>query len=59
MQMFPPTNNTERYLSAIIEELRLQREILDRLLLLQLETPAPKPRTARVKRQANHSEAAL
>ena len=38
---FPPTNNTERYLAAILEELRATRDLVDRLLLVALEDPKP------------------
>jgi hypothetical protein len=41
MKPFPPTNNTERYLAAILEEARATRDLVDRMLLLALESPTP------------------
>jgi hypothetical protein len=35
--VWPPTNNTERYLAAILEELRVTRDLVYRVLLLALE----------------------
>jgi hypothetical protein len=36
---FQPANNAERYLACILEEMRGQREILDRILLAMLDRP--------------------
>lgn len=36
---FPPTNNAERYLAAILQEMRTTRELVDRLLMVALESP--------------------
>jgi hypothetical protein len=47
---FPPTNNTERYLAAILEEMRATRDLVDRLLLIALE-PAPDPVMAMAARE--------
>jgi hypothetical protein len=40
MNPFPPSDNKERLLTAVLEELRTIREILDRLLIVALEKPA-------------------
>ena len=38
---FPPTNNSESYLAAILQEMRITRELLERLLMVALESPEP------------------
>jgi len=38
---FPPTNNSESYLAAILQEMRITRELVDRLLTVALESPEP------------------
>ena len=47
MNVLPPNNNNERYLAAVLDELKVIREILDRLLSAALERPDTTPRPRR------------